>query len=293
MAPVARAAALLVFATGCGAPSPVDAPERPAAPPRLAPAPSATAAAATAPAARPELCPPGARGILFAVEDHALACKDEHRDCSATVPIGVVNCTDTPVVLEQIWLRAWKASPNDGYIQLTFDHPTLQPGEARGREVHVSSEQHRELEAYGWRSAAARERGEPLELLARGSVTITNPALRVAQAECRACNGIWGPVGMMGTLTCNCATKDAGETCDDGDDCEGTCLFEKMLVLEAPQAPRCDPGGACSAKLGLGRPQGKCSATRMVFGCKSRIARGASKEPPVTLPARAPFSCVD
>jgi hypothetical protein len=87
--------------------------------------------------------------------------------------------------------------------------------------------------------------------------------------------------------------KDAGKTCDDGDDCEGVCLFDKVDVIQPAKPTTCDAQGACSGSSGLGRPLGKCSERRLVFGCRARIKSGASKEPPQSLPIHASPTCVD
>jgi hypothetical protein len=86
--------------------------------------------------------------------------------------------------------------------------------------------------------------------------------------------------------------KDGGKPCRDGDECEGRCMFERIEVVRKASGPTC-VGGACSATLGLGVPVGRCSEYSRVFGCKTFIKAGASKEPPMTLPAHMAPTCVD
>jgi len=121
---------------------------------------------------------------------------------------------------------------------------------------------------------------------------IDNPARDAALLACEACNGRWGVYGISSTEGCNCSTTDGGKTCRDGDDCEASCMFERFEVIQ-PGSRTCATDGSCVVKLELGRAVGRCNGTVMSFGCKARIKPGASKDPAVILPARAPIQCVD
>jgi hypothetical protein len=97
---------------------------------------------------------------------------------------------------------------------------------------------------------------------------------------------------MLGHLGCNCRPPDAGKECRDGDDCQGVCLFDHVKIVQTPKPVRCGPRG-CSVRLGRGVLVGRCSAQKVVFGCHARIAKGASREGPILLPAHVPSSCLD
>lgn len=87
------------------------------------------------------------------------------------------------------------------------------------------------------------------------------------------------PEGKAQVLMCNCRTHDAGKVCHDGAECEGNCLFETYEVV--------------SKSPPTGVPAGKCSDHQHQFGCFDIVERGASKEPPVPLPAPKPTICID
>ncbi len=121
---------------------------------------------------------------------------------------------------------------------------------------------------------------------------IDNTARDAALRACTACNGVWDVRGLASVEGCNCSTNDAGNLCADGNDCQGSCMFERFEVVR-PGLRTCDPGGSCFVQPELGRAVGRCSGSIMSFGCKSRIEPGASMQPPVVLPSRAPLQCVD
>ncbi|MBK6512891.1 MAG: hypothetical protein IPM79_15800 [Polyangiaceae bacterium] len=228
------------------------------------------------------------RGRRCTIFDADVDCKDGFQSCSKKSPLAVVNCTGSPIVLSEVQL----SSGGPSKITVEPAEPMIAPGAQFAHALPLGAETY-EVTAWGYASPAARAAGEVRAVLARATFTLANPALAKARAECEACQGLWGPVGMLSTVTCNCKMKDAGKTCDDGDDCEGVCLFDKVDVIQPAKPTTCDAQGACSGSSGLGRPLGKCSERRLVFGCRARIKSGASKEPPQSLPIHASPTCVD
>src|SRR4051812_42519218 len=55
---------------------------------------------------------------------------------------------------------------------------------------------------------------------------ISKLAYEAAMAACTRCNGEWGPQGVVGRLGCNCRMTDVGRECRDGNECEGSCLYQ-------------------------------------------------------------------
>ena len=89
------------------------------------------------------------------------------------------------------------------------------------------------------------------------------------EEECRACNGTWGPRGIIGALGCVCPTIDGGQPCRSPSDCEHRCeiTIEDALALGRVE---CLPSGICADGKRL--PQGSCSHTFDIFGCRAWIA---------------------
>jgi hypothetical protein len=245
---------------------------------------AAAAASAESPAAvntAASACPPGAAGVLVRASDVDLVCRDGLASCSARIPVSVSNCTARPIELRV--LRVHREGDDDPGPEITIEpqSPHLAPG---GIFVH-------ELPIWGAGEYALVAEGNAGPL-ASGRVTVTNSTRAAAMTACTACRGEWGRRGLAGVEGCNCRTSDVGQSCDDGEDCEGACLFQRFDVVQ-PAKPLTCRDGKCSVTLALGRAVGACSEWRSNFGCKHRITRGASREPPVPLPGRAPLVCVD
>ncbi len=220
--------------------------------------------------------------MVVSVRDVAAGCQDDLRWCEATVPIEVRSCEREPVVIERVEI----SFPAGGVMVLQLTEPRLAYGEVRRQTVNLSRQGDYEVSvAYRWEKESTLHS-------ASGHFRVTNPTRDAALAACEACQGQWGGWGMSGREGCNCRTKDGGKLCHDGDECEGACLFERFEVIRKPSGPVCGPNG-CQVTLGLGVPVGRCSDRQMSFGCRAIIAHGASKEPPRTLPAHAPSTCVD
>lgn len=122
-------------------------------------------------------------------------------------------------------------------------------------------------------------------------VVVDHPERERRLAACRACKGDWGVHGISGTEGCNCRTRDAGNECRDGTDCEGECLFDHAEEVRAG-SEHCSHG-ACSVTLRAVRLVGRCATYRATFGCHSYVPNGESKRAPRIGAVRAPYVCVD
>lgn len=79
---------------------------------------------------------------------------------------------------------------------------------------------------------------------------------QMTAAQCQSAGGTMRPVCMMGTVQCVVRYSDAGRTCRDGDDCQGSCRATMMNPPPGPVTGRCqetsDPCG-CFANVEDGR----------------------------------------
>jgi hypothetical protein len=127
--------------------------------------------------------------------------------------------------------------------------------------------------------------------------SIDDPDRSAAMAECRACGGAWGPVGMAGTETCDCPTRDAGARCTSDDDCEGACIatgWEPLSAAELAQLAE-EPGGVpgCARGHRLERQVGRCHDRQRAFGCRPRIGDPAPRCQPIGFARRLDTICTD
>ena len=83
--------------------------------------------------------------------------------------------------------------------------------------------------------------------------------------------------------SCNCRTSDGGKRCRDGNECEGQCVAEENPEFEVTE----------KGPPALGYVMGRCSDTKLVFGCRRFIRDGASSEPPRDLSKLPPKLCMD
>jgi hypothetical protein len=104
------------------------------------------------------------------------------------------------------------------------------------------------------------------------------------EAECKStCNGTWGRHGLSQKESCNCRTSDAGKRCRDGNECEGQCVADENPELDVKE----------KGPPALGYLVGRCSETKMVFGCRRFIRDGAASGPPRDVSKLPPKLCVD
>lgn len=88
---------------------------------------------------------------------------------------------------------------------------------------------------------------------------------------CQMKGGRWGRVGLNPAPQCNMPTSDAGKTCTDTKECEGTCMAE----LSAEDMAKLRRGEVILSK-------GKCTAWKLGAGCVVIIQDG-----------RAVMICID
>jgi hypothetical protein len=207
-----------------------------------------------------------------------------YQNCRTTALFTVTNCDGQPVEVLSIDIHVI-ADSDMGYGVEFKPFPVVGPNQQwsypltirnRGASVFV---------------VTVRSAGQDATREVLASSVVTNKALDEATAKCEACRGNWGRHGLSGRIGCICRTNDHGRRCDDGQDCEGACLGEKFEVVEPAKPMSCTAAG-CTATLGLYRPVGRCSEWTRGFGCRWRIADGASKRPPTGSRRGAP-SCRD
>lgn len=96
-----------------------------------------------------------------------------------------------------------------------------------------------------------------LSLLAACAPTAPGPA-PTAQSEAATCasrGGAMQPVGRLQRPTCVVPYADAGKTCSDKADCQGSCIAEGNLEAQ-------------------GATTGQCQKTNVQFGCYAKIVGG-------------------
>ena len=277
--PAGLAAAAAMAMSAClHPPQPVEGAPAASAPTVRLPAASATAPP-TEPA--PNRCDDAPK-LQLRVEDLALTCPDDLRSCSGELSLVVDSCAGHEVRVTTAQLDYGEQT----VLTLEFHEALLAPQGHWSHHVPMYREGAVSITLQYVDEVSKR----PGTLQARARVT--NPKREAAMAACRKCQGIWGTWGMMGWEGCNCRMADAGKACRDGNECTGYCLFESFEVLTPRQPVRCS-GGTCSASLGSGVPVGRCSERQRLYGCRAIIRRGASSDPPQTLPGRAPTICID
>jgi len=106
----------------------------------------------------------------------------------------------------------------------------------------------------------------------------TRPSPRT-QAECAACNGVWGQHGLAQVASCLCRTSDGGKPCRTHSDCQGKCVAGEIVdreVVEAGPPPK-------------GYFIGHCTDFDPVFGCMRMIEQTG----PGRLDELPPMLCID
>jgi hypothetical protein len=109
------------------------------------------------------------------------------------------------------------------------------------------------------------------------------PAKRPSNAaECRSCKGEWGVHGLLQVEDCLCRTRDAGQRCRDGLECEGECLLQAGAVEVVEQGPP-----------RRGFFVGKCSEFDRMFGCHLLLMDGTVARGPTALDEAPGEVCID
>ncbi len=178
--------------------------------------------------------------IELQIPDVDLACSE--RFCAAPLVIRVHNGGSTPVQVERARVRD---PAGGGAVFLEWDERgLLGPDGELVRRVSTRGEGVSEVDVV--------LRDGPLRVRLTCTVHVKNSVMAAARASCKACNGTFGPQGILGRLGCNCRTHDGGKPCWGGSECEAGCLA-------SPTRP--------------GSP-GQCAASTSHFGCHTWVNDG-------------------
>ncbi len=99
-------------------------------------------------------------------------------------------------------------------------------------------------------------------------------------AECKRCNGDWGPHGLVGVTGCLCRTPDANKPCESPHDCVAECLVDRKQARDAEDG--------CPHPIG--HYHGHCAAQYTTFGCHGYIVEKAT---PAGARQSVRFICLD
>lgn len=223
--------------------------------------------------------------IRVGIEAAVLECPEGQLDrCHGESRFVVANCGAEPVRLER----------------LVF----TRPGSKGWMMVEPAEGELAQRRSWTWTTKVFRESSELLRVevvdmhgvpirVAEQPVVVANPTREAAMAACTACNGTWGIRGLVYREACNCAARDAGQECRDGDACEGRCVFDRWEVSTPAQPLRCK-GKTCSARVaGIGRPVGRCSSRVALRSCHRLLQAGVAAQPDQPLPWGVSTVCID
>lgn len=209
-------------------------------------------------------CPSENSTIYIPDREIKLACKDGFSDCESDIPLLAKNCSSN--FLEVTKLEMYEHDRPS--LILDFSPASIVPPGGAWKEKipwttpgEVRAVVH--FRAPGGGSADT----------AGGPVKVVNPGRDSAMAACQKCEGVWGKYGINAKEGCNCKTKDAGKVCQDGNQCQGLCLFDGYD--------------------GSGREQGHCSERQRMNGCLNIVQKGQLKLPVKVPPPRKLPVCID
>lgn len=210
------------------------------------------------------------------------------QDCTAALDLYVRNCTPAQVVPEQVQLVEDSPVMYRQSQVWEVDRVALGPGASHRYPIRpVRDTLHDLLVWVSFRDPSGQLRQSSLR-----SAQLTSPARPAAEEACRRCNGVFGRLGLrVWVLSCRCETpkmRDADTPCDDGEQCEGWCLYERLEKVPAraehpqPRAVTERPMGRPSVpSVAEHRPVGRCSSFGP-DGCSETfrfIRKGASRLP--------------
>jgi hypothetical protein len=167
----------------------------------------------------PPGCLEGGQVVLTIEPEHLpLTCKDGFRECSGRATLMAQNCVPRAFGIGGIYLRP---TPRFGALPGPKHTVRMEPGDVWSYELELD-----EVGVYevSLNPIMLYEHEGPSISPRDVTLTVTNPAREQAEAECRDCNGVWGPQGIRQLEGCNCRTSDGGTPCDDGSDCEAECI---------------------------------------------------------------------
>lgn len=198
------------------------------------------------------------------------------QNCTATLALEVRNCASSSAVPEQV--RIMEDQPGVQYKRVRIwdlQLVVLGPGQSHTYHIGPLQDTWRSIAlSVVWRDHGGEKRSS-LQM-----APLRSPARPEAESACQRCNGDFGPHGLRGTLGCVCRTADSGRPCDDGDACEGMCLFERFEKVPLPPLPPALPGRVLPLRRQLYRPVGRCSEFVGGWDCSQYIEKGASRRSP-------------
>lgn len=92
------------------------------------------------------------------------------------------------------------------------------------------------------------------------------PQFAAEQAACAARAGQYGPMGLSRRFGCVAPTGDGGTRCLADDECEGSCLADRIELTD-----RQPEGGACAQGELAHVHVGRCAPTTQQYGCTHRL----------------------
>mgnify|MGYP000913347911 CR=1 FL=1 len=209
-------------------------------------------------------CPSESSTVYIPERDIKLTCKDGFSDCESDIPLFAKNCTSNFIEVTKLEMYEHDRPS----MILDFSPASIVPPGGAWREK-IPWTTPGEVRAV----VHFRPPGGGTTDTAGGPVKVVNAGRDAAMAACEKCQGTWGKYGINAKEGCNCKTKDAGKTCQDGNQCQGLCLFDGYD--------------------GSGREQGHCSEKERVSGCMNIVQKGQLKLPVKVPPPRKLPICID
>lgn len=205
--------------------------------------------------------------MVLLPSDNDIRCNEVFEECKGAIHLAAKNCTGEFQSFHKIEL--YEPGENGRRIQELEFSPAAIAGPNSLWKEEIPWTTPAELIAVVY----YRPPGQTDERSVRGSVSITNKAMLQAKAACDKCQGTWGRYGTNKYEQCNCKTTDAGKACQDGDECQGQCIFQRYDEE--------------------GREEGSCSETVRLTGCVPIVEKGQSKYPPPAVRLRKRPVCFD
>lgn len=210
--------------------------------------------------------------VRITIADADLICSDkvnQFLNCFVKVPFVVTNCSDNEIKPLKLIETKKMSSAKEFPYKTTYQFETVIPSKRRWQKII-----HFGPNTGAFEFMLSYEDGVTNKTkVLRTTNHITNSALKKAMETCKKCNGQWGGHGMSGTVGCLCRTKDGGQPCSDGEDCEGICVQRK------PEQK--------------GTSRFVCSEFFTVFGCHSYLPKGWRQKSKGKKLVVIPRICVD
>lgn len=190
--------------------------------------------------------------------------------CWVPIPYEVLNCSEHSERIDHVEIRRLDSAESEARLTHEFAQKHLDARESFSRSYNSRY-------SGGYQITLFHD-GEPIH----ARFTIRNPSREAAMLACEACNGDWGPRGMLSLVGCNCRTRDVGQRCISSADCEGACIYERSVRITDPPPDQPE----CTSWV----MEGTCSARTSNFGCHAHLSEphyACERE------MRAPYVCGD